>query len=340
MKSQDPVSVVDQLSSAGRSKPSSGRKLIIQIPCYNEEPTLARTLAELPRNVPGFDRVELLIVDDGSSDHTSAVARRLGVDHVVRHNGNRGLAHAFMTGVRSAVARGADVIVNTDADHQYRAADIPRLLRPILDGDADIVIGARPIDTIRHFSPIKRALQRLGSRVVRALSHTEVDDAPSGFRAMTRDAALRLNVFTGYTYTLETIIQAGLSNLRVANVPVAVNEPTRPSRLIRSTPQYVWRSIRTLFSAYLIYRPIRLFAGLSLLFLAPGFALALRYLYFVSIGEGRGHVQSVIVGGALVVCGVFMLAIATVAHLLSINRKLLEELSYLERERAGGTRDP
>ncbi len=291
----------------------------------------------MPRELAGFTEVELLVVDDGSQDETVEVARRCGVHHVVRHTGNRGLARAFMTGIRAAIDLGADVIVNTDADNQYSASDLPALVRPILHGEADIVIGARPIDAIRHFSPVKRLLQRIGSRVVRALSRTHVHDAPSGFRAMTREAALQLNVFTGYTYTLETIIQAGLSNLRVVNVPVQVNPPTRSSRLIRSTAQYVWRSIRTLFSVYLIYRPIRLFGFLSVVFLAPGFLLAVRYLYFVWIGEGRGHVQSVIVGGALVVCGIFMLAIATVAHLLAINRRLLEELRYLSRGRR--TRD-
>ncbi len=313
-------------------------KLVIQVPCYNEQQTLPRTLAALPREVEGFAAVEILVIDDGSDDGTARLARSLGAHHVVRHNHNRGLAAAFMTGLKTAIELGADVIVNTDADDQYPAGDLPALVRPILDGDADIVVGARPIDTIRHFSPLKRALQRLGSRVVRALSRTEVSDAPSGFRAMTRDAALRLNVFTGYTYTLETIIQAGLSNLRVANVPIGVNAPTRPSRLIRSTAGYLWRSARTLFSVYLIYRPIRLFGALAFSFLTPGVLLAVRYLYFAWIGEGRGHVQSVVVGGALVVCGIFMLAIATVAHLLAINRRLLEELRYLERRRPEGQR--
>lgn len=311
-------------------------KLIIQIPCHDEEATLAATMAALPRQLEGVQSVELLVIDDGSRDRTAEVAWANGAHHVVRHNQNLGLASAFMSGLRAATELGADIIVNTDADNQYRAEDLPALLQPILDGKADIVVGARPIESIRHFSATKRWLQGVGSRVVRALSRTNVQDATCGFRAMTRDAALRLNVFTHYTYTLETIIQAGLSNLRVVNVPIGVNPPTRPSRLISSTTDYLWRSLRTLFSVYLIYRPIRLFSALSLLFLTPGLALAARYLYFFSIGEGKGHVQSVIVGGALVVCGIFMLAIATVTHLLAINRRLLEELRYLHRRSSTG----
>jgi len=311
-------------------------KLIIQVPCYDEESTLPETLADLPREVEGFTKVEWLVVDDGSRDGTSEVARNHGVDHVVRLNHNHGLAHAFMTGLRRGIELGADVIVNTDADNQYRSKDLPNLVRPILDGEADIVVGARSIETIEHFSAVKRILQRLGSRVVRTLSRTEIQDAPSGFRAISRDAALRLNVFTRYTYTLETIIQAGLCDLRVVNVPVGVHPPTRPSRLIRSVGSYVWRSLQTMLSVYLIYKPIRLFGFLAFLFLTPGFLLAVRYLYFAWIGEGKGHVQSVIVGGALVVCGIFMLAVATLAHLQAINRRLLEELRYQERKRSGG----
>ena len=323
------------LEDAPQSDRIPRRKLVIQIPCFNEQATLEQTLAALPREVPGFTEVEVMVIDDGSDDRTVEAARRCGVNQIVRHNRNRGLARAFMTGIKAAIEHGADVIVNTDADNQYSAADLPALVRPILTGEADIVIGARPIEAIRHFSPIKRVLQRLGSRVVRTLSRTDVSDAPSGFRAMSREAALHLNVFTSYTYTLETIIQAGLSNLRVVNVPVAVNAPTRPSRLILNTSQYVWRSIRTLFSVYLIYRPIRLFGMLAIIFLTPGLILAVRYLYLAGIGEGRGHVQSVIVGGALVVSGIFMLAIATVAHLLAINRRLLEELRFLQRSNRG-----
>ena len=305
-------------------------KLVVQIPCYDEAQTLPETLREIPRQVEGFDEVEILVIDDGSRDDTALLARELGADHVVRTNHNQGLARAFMLGLQTALANGADVIVNTDADNQYPGGEIGRLVEPILQGDADMVIGTRPIATTRHFSWIKRQLQKLGSRVVRTLSRTRVQDAPSGFRAMTRDAALRLNVFGKYTYTIETIIQAGLSDLRITDLPISTNGPTRPSRLVKSIGSYVWRSLRTMFSVYLIYKPIRLFSWLAAFFLLPGFALAVRYLYFFFIGDGRGHVQSVIVGGVLVVCGVFMLALAVVAHLLSINRRLLEDLRYQE----------
>jgi glycosyltransferase involved in cell wall biosynthesis len=248
-------------------------------------------------------------------------------------NGNQGLARAFMAGLVAAVERGADVIVNTDADNQYRADDIPELIRPLTAGEADIVIGARPIAAIRHFSATKRALQRIGSGVVRRLSGTRIRDAPSGFRAFTRDAALRLNVFSSYTYTLETIVQAGHSNLRVVDVPVRVNPPTRRSRLIRSIPVYLRRSVADLLSTYLVYHPTKLFNVLGLLFLIPGLALAVRYVVLASMGQGTGHVQSVIASGVLAICGVFMLAIGVVARLLGVNRRLLEEIRYLERSR-------
>jgi len=235
-----------------------------------------------------------------------------------------------MAGLMAAVQRGADVIVNTDADNQYNAADIPALVRPILENRADIVIGTRPIGAIAHFSPIKRFLQRLGSLVARTLSKTQVIDASSGFRALRRDAALRLNVFSEYTYTLETIIQAGRSHLRLVNVPVRVNGPTRASRLVRSTPQYLRRSTVTMLGAYMTYRPLPAFALLATVFLVPAFVLAVRYLYLAfALGAGRGHMQSVIASGVLAVCGVLVLPIGLVAHLLGINRRLLEELRYL-----------
>ena len=308
-------------------------KLIIQIPCLNEAETLPITLAELPCEVEGFDEVEILIIDDGSSDGTAEAALAHGAAHVVRMNGNQGLAHAFVAGLVAGTDLGADVIVNTDADNQYCGEDIASLVRPILKGQADIVVGARPIVEIEHFSPGKRLLQRVGSHVVRMISKTEVQDAPSGFRAMTRDAALRLNVFNGFTYTIETIIQAGLCNLRIVNVPIRVNGPTRPSRLFKGNASYIRRSIMAMLSVYLIYRPTYLFGGLAAAFLGLGLVLGVRYLIMMLLGEGTGHVQSVIACAILVLCGVFMAAIGVVAYLLGINRRLLEELRYLERTR-------
>lgn len=306
-------------------------KLVIQIPCWNEEATLPLTVASLPRQVDGFDEVEVLVIDDGSTDATSKVAYQLGVDCVVKLPGHRGLARAFMAGVTACLDRGADVIVNTDADNQYEAADIPALVQPILDGRADLVIGARPMEAIAHFSAVKKFLQRLGSRVVRAVSGTHVQDATSGFRAFSREAALRLNVFSRFTYTLETVIQAGLCQLRVADVPIRVNKPLRPSRLFRSNTAYVLRSLATIVSAYLLYRPMPVFHLLSAAFLLPAALLALRYLYFMAIGEGTGHVQSVITSAFLAVCGVFTLAIGLIVHFQSINRRLLEEVQFLLR---------
>lgn len=308
-------------------------KLVIQIPCHNEEATLPVTVSALPRRVDGFDEVEIVVIDDGSTDATSAVAQRLGVDQVVRLNGRRGLARAFLAGVAAGLDRGADVIVNTDGDNQYAAADIPTLVKPILDGCADLVIGARPMEAIAHFSPTKKLLQRLGSRVVRAVSGANVRDATSGFRAFSRDAALRLNVFSSFTYTIETIIQAGVCQLRVVSVPVRVNPPLRPSRLFRSNTTYVLRSLATIVSAYLLYRPMPVFHLLAAAFLLPAAVLAARYLYFMAIGQGTGHVQSVIACAVLAVCGVFMLAIGLVAHFQTINRRLLEEVQFLLRTR-------
>ena len=306
-------------------------KLIIQIPCLNEAGTLPATIAELPRHVEGFASVELLVIDDGSTDGTSHVARALGADHVVRLNGKQGLARAFMAGIVASTERGADVIVNTDADNQYSAEDIKVLVKPIIEGRADMVIGARPIRSLRHFSVTKRLLQALGSKMVRTFSGTSVLDAPSGFRAMTREAALRLNVFGDFTYTIETIIQAGLSNLRIVSVPIRVNGPTRPSRLFRSNLGYICRSMLTMATVYTIYRPTRIFGVLSTGLFAAGFALGIRYMNFMRIGEGRGHVQSSVACATLILSGVFMASIGVVAHLLSINRRLLEEIRYLER---------
>jgi glycosyltransferase involved in cell wall biosynthesis len=312
---------------------------MIQIPCFNEAPFLPATIAALPRVVRGFDRVEVLVIDDGSRDGTAATAQSLGVDHVLTMNGNQGLARAFMAGIVACLDLGADVIVNTDADNQYSAADIEALVAPILAGEADMVVGARPIGQIRHFSVMKRIFQVLGSRIVRTISGADVRDATSGFRAISRHAALRLNVFNSFTYTIETIIQAGLSNLRVVSVPVHVNDPVRSSRLFRSNLAYIWRSVVTMLSVYLTYRPTRLFSVLALLFFLPGWTLGARYLVFMIRGEGAGHIQSVILSGALVVCGVLISAIGITAHLQGINRRLLEEIRCFLRSHPPPSQD-
>jgi glycosyltransferase involved in cell wall biosynthesis len=303
-------------------------KLIIQIPCLNEAATLSVALAELPRQVPGFDIVEWLIVDDGSTDGTAAMAQQLGVDHVVRHTVNRGLAAAFMTGLDSCLRLDADVIVNTDADNQYCAADIPLLTAPVLAGDADMVIGARPIAQTEHFSRIKKSLQHLGSWAVRMASRTSIADAPSGFRAISRETAMRLNVFNSYTYTLETIIQAGLSNLRVVSVPIRTNADLRPSRLVKSISSYVHRSLVTILRIFVIYRPVAFFFWPGALLTAVGSLATLRFLYFYfASGHSTGHVQSLILGALSITLGALTFIIALLADMITANRKLLERVS-------------
>jgi len=301
-------------------------KLIIQIPCWNEETTLPLTLAEIPRQIAGVDEVEILVIDDGSTDRTVEIARSAGVDHIVRLRQHQGLARAFMAGIDAALRLGADIVVNTDADNQYRGDDIERLIRPILEGRADMVVGDRQTHTVSHFSPTKRLLQRLGSWVVRRASDTHIPDVTSGFRAYSREAALALNVISDYTYTLETIIQAGKRGIALAHVPITINEPTRESRLIRSLPDYLRRSAITIVRIYAMYEPLRVFSIIGAVVLATSLALAGRYLYFFSIGEGKGHIQSVVLAGVLLVLGFQMLLIGLVADLVSINRRLSEEV--------------
>ena len=310
-------------------------KLIIQIPCFNEAETLAITLAALPRQVAGFDRVEWLIIDDGSRDDTVRVARENGVDHVVRHTRNRGLAYAFMTGIEAALQLGADVIVNTDADNQYNADDIPALTAPIVAGTADIVVGARPIATIEHFSLAKKLLQKLGSWVVRTASRTDIPDAPSGFRAVSRNAASQMIVFSEYTYTLETIIQAGQRNMAITSVPIRVNGDLRPSRLVKSIPSYIRRSIATIIRIFVIYRPFRFFGWIGLVLFGAGFVLGLRFLYYYFSGDGGGHIQSVILSAVLLGMGFQTFLIAFVADLLAANRKLLEDIRHTVKHDTG-----
>jgi glycosyltransferase involved in cell wall biosynthesis len=312
-------------------------KLIIQIPCYNEAATLAIALQQLPRAVAGFDQVEWLIIDDGSSDETRRVAMENGVDYIVGFTKNQGLARAFILGLDACIERGADVIVNTDADNQYNAADIPKLTAPILNGQADMVIGARPILGIEHFSAPKKFLQRLGSHVVRLASKTAIPDAPSGFRAISRDAAMKLNVFNEYTYTLETIIQAGKKDMAVTSVAIRVNDDLRPSRLVKSISSYIRHSIVTIIRIFVVYKPFRFFMTLGATLFFLGLLLGLRYLYYMLIGEGEGHIQSVVLAGVLMGMGFQTSLIAFVADLLAVNRKLLEEIQY--RLRKGAVRD-
>jgi glycosyltransferase involved in cell wall biosynthesis len=301
-------------------------RLIIQIPCYNEEATLAITLSALPRQLPDIDKVEWLIIDDGSKDRTVEVARQYGVDHVVRLPRNQGLAKGFMAGLDACLKAGADIIVNTDADNQYCADDIPKLIEPIVRGEAEIVVGARPIDEIGHFSPLKKALQKLGSWVVRIASKTDIPDAPSGFRAMSRKAAMQLNVFNEYTYTLETIIQAGQKNMAIVSVPIRTNSDLRPSRLVKSIPSYVQRSILTIVRIFMTYKPFRFFVVPGVVAFAIGFLIGLRFLYHYMVGQDAGHIQSLILAALLMGTGFFLGVTGLIADLIAVNRKLLEKL--------------
>jgi glycosyltransferase involved in cell wall biosynthesis len=306
-------------------------KLIIQIPCYNEEESLPITLAELPREVPGCDVVEWLIIDDGSADRTVEVARELGVDHVVRMKRNSGLAKVFMAGLDACLRLGADIIVNTDADNQYCAADIPLLVAPVLAGRADYVIGARPISEIPHFSPIKKLLQKMGSWAVRAASNTEVADAPSGFRAMSRACALRLNVLSEYTYTLETIIQAGRAGMAIESVPIRVNGDLRPSRLVKSISSYVQRSLVTIARIFMTYKPMKTFMYPGAVFVSIGVVIGMRFLYFYVNGRGQGHLQSLVLTAILIVVGAQMIMFGMLAELIGNNRKMLEDIQWRTR---------
>ena len=303
------------------------KKLIIQIPCYNEEKTLGLTLSELPKQVSGFDTVEWLIIDDGSRDQTVEVAKASGVNHIVSHSTNLGLAKAFMSGLDACISLGADVIINTDADNQYCADDIPKLVEPILTGESEIVIGARPISAIKHFSLAKKILQKIGSYTVRIASNTNVIDAPSGFRAITRFAAMRLNVFNNYTYTLETIIQAGHQGIAVTSVPIRVNGKTRPSRLVKSIASYLQKSALTIIRIFVTYKPFRFFVIPSIIIGLCGLIINLRFLYFYSIGEGNGHIQSLILAAVLIGIAFLLCITGLLSDLISVNRKLLEKMN-------------
>jgi len=314
-------------------------KLIIQIPCFNEEQTLPATLADLPSTVEGFDVTEYLIIDDGSSDRTIEVAREHGVHHVVKLVKNRGLARAFMAGLEECLRQGADVIVNTDGDNQYRGECIQSLVKPILDGETQIVVGARPISEIESFSPVKKALQYLGSWVVKVASGAKIPDAPSGFRAYHREAAILLRVNNNYTYTLETIIQAGQMAIPMTSVPVTVNTVTRPSRLFRSTFEYVFRSVSTIFRVFILYRPLRFFFSLAAVVSIPGLGGIIRFLYFYFTEGGAGHIQSLVISGVLVALGAIIMAVGLLADLISCNRRLLEDIRVRQIKRDLESRD-
>ncbi|GAA4709226.1 glycosyltransferase family 2 protein [Sphingomonas lutea] len=307
-------------------------KLIIQIPCFNEAESLPATLAALPRTLPGIDAIELLIIDDGSRDDTSGVARRWGVHHVVRHRTNRGLAAAFRSGLQRALDLGADIIVNTDADNQYEGADIAQLVAPIVAGQADVVIGDRRVRDNAHFGRVKRLLQRLGSAVVRRLSGTQVTDAVSGFRAITRSAAQRINITSDFSYTTEMLIQAGRKRMAVVSVPIRTNGAVRPSRLFSSIPQFIMNTGVTLVRAYMMYNPLRVFASIGLAAFLIGLAPMLRFAFFYFTGDGAGHVQSLVIGGVLMIVGVIAAMLGALADLIGRNRQLIEQM--LERVRA------
>ena len=300
-------------------------KLIIQIPCYNEEETLALALDELPKKVKGFDEVEVLIINDGSTDNTVGVAQEWGVDHIVSFTKNKGLARGYMAGLEACLKAGADVIVNTDADNQYNAKDIEKLCQPILEGKADLVVGERPINNIEHFSFIKKKLQNLGSWVVRKVSRTDIPDAPSGFRAITKEAAYHLNVFNDYTYTLETIIQAGRKNMAITSVPISVNEDLRPSRLFKSMRAYIKRSIATILRIGIIYEPTRFFSWIGIISFILGTGLDIRWIILFFMDTTRTHVPSLILASILIILGVLVIVMSVLADLISVNRKILEE---------------
>lgn len=306
-------------------------KLIIQIPCYNEAQTLEIALNDLPKKLIGIEVIEYLIINDGSMDNTVEVARKWGVHHIVDFKQNKGLAMGFMAGLDGCLRNGADIIVNTDADNQYCAQDIQALIQPILDGKADMVIGARPIDETEHFSFIKKKLQHFGSWVVRMASNTDIPDAPSGFRAFSREAAMRLNVVNDYTYTLETIVQAGREKIAVTSVPIRTNAELRPSRLFKSIWGYVKKSILTILRAYMMYKPLKCFSYLAIPPLVFGIAIGIRFLIYYAQGTGGGHVQSLILACTLVIIGFLTFTIGLLADVLAANRRILQDTQYHAR---------
>lgn len=313
-------------------------KLIIQIPCYNEQMTLPQVLQDLPRQLPGIDKIETLVIDDGSTDNTVAVARQHGVDHILMLGSNHGLATAFLRGMARCLELGADIIVNTDGDNQYDGSCIADLIGPIVEGRLDVVVGCRPIEQIEAFSWWKKRLQGFGSRMVRQFSGTDIPDTTSGFRAYSAEAAMKLHVFNRYTYTLETIIQAGLMGQRIGSAPIRVNAPTRPSRLIRSTPGYVGRSVSIILRSYITYKPLRTFFYAAMIPMLAGFALCGRFLWFYATGSGKGHLQSLILAAVLLILAFHLMTLGILADLISANRQLIQETLYLARRKLYGNR--
>lgn len=307
-------------------------KLIIQIPCYNEAETLEIALNDLPEHIDGIDEIEYLIINDGSRDNTVEVAKNWGVHYVVNFKQNKGLAKGFMAGIDACLRYGADIIVNTDADNQYCGDDIETIVRPILDGKADMVIGERPIDQTEHFSPIKKKLQHLGSWVVRKASHTDIPDAPSGFRAFSREAAMRLNVVNDYTYTLETIVQAGRSKMAIMSVPIRTNPELRSSRLFHSMWGYVKKSMLTILRAFMWYKPLYCFSLVALIPSLIGLGISIRFLVFYFNGTGNGHVQSLILACTLLIIGFITFVIGLLADTIAANRRILEDVQYHVRK--------
>lgn len=307
-------------------------KLIIQIPCYNEEKTLPIALKDLPDKIEGINKIEYLIIDDGSQDKTVEVAKANGVHHIVSFTKNKGLAAGFMAGIDACLRLGADIIVNTDADNQYCGADIEKLVRPILEGQADVVIGERPIEDIEHFSWLKKKLQRLGSWTVRVASKTEIPDAPSGFRAYSREAAMKLNVVSEYTYTLETIIQAGRKNMAITSVPIRTNPELRKSRLFKNMFGYIKRSIFTIIRIFIMYKPLKFFIFFGSIIFSLGFLVGLRFLYFYLQGQGNGHIQSLILSAILLLIGFQTGVIGLLSDIISANRKILEDIQFRIRK--------
>lgn len=303
-------------------------KLVVQIPCFNEEETLPLVLRDIPESIEGIDEIETLIIDDGSEDRTVEVAREHGVNHIVRFSGNKGLAAGFMAGIDAALRLGADIIVNTDGDNQYNGQDIEKLIRPIIDGKVDMVVGDRDVEHITHFSSTKKKLQKLGSWVIRHVSYTGVPDATSGFRAFNREAALKLNVLSDFTYTLETIMQAEIKNISVSSVKIRTNEKLRESRLFKSIRYYISKSISTIIRIYTMYRPLRVFTYVGTTIFSIGILVGFRFLYFYFSGNGAGHIQSLILSAVLLIVGFQIVMIGLLADIISANRRLIEDVLY------------